>query len=73
MNADNRNLIAAIAISMMILIVYQIYFLPPENTTAEYCFTGTDPGPGPADSGILPASGKAVLKAPARHRKQPRG
>lgn len=31
MNADNRNLIAAIAISMMILIVYQIYFLPPET------------------------------------------
>ena len=31
MNVDNRNLIAAIALSMMILIVYQIYFLPPED------------------------------------------
>ena len=30
MNADNRNLIAAIALSMLILIVYQIYFVPPE-------------------------------------------
>ena len=31
MNADNRNLIAAIALSMLILIVYQIYFVPPEQ------------------------------------------
>jgi YidC/Oxa1 family membrane protein insertase len=31
MNADNRNLIAAIAISMMILIVYQIYFVSSEE------------------------------------------
>ena len=31
MNADNRNLIAAIALSMLILIVYQIYFIPPEQ------------------------------------------
>ncbi|XDZ65303.1 membrane protein insertase YidC [Alphaproteobacteria bacterium LSUCC0684] len=28
MNSDNRNLIAAIAISMLILVVYQIYFMP---------------------------------------------
>ena len=31
MNNDNRNLIAAIAISILILIVYQIYFIPPET------------------------------------------
>ena len=28
MNSDNRNLIAAIALSMLILIVYQLYFIP---------------------------------------------
>ena len=28
MNPDNRNLIAAIALSMLILIVYQVYFIP---------------------------------------------
>lgn len=28
MNADNRNLIMAIALSMLILIVYQVYFIP---------------------------------------------
>ena len=30
MNGDNRNLIMAIALSMLILIVYQIYFIPDE-------------------------------------------
>lgn len=40
MNNDNRNLIAAIAISMMILIVYQIYFIPADQPTPN----GQQPG-----------------------------
>ena len=32
MNADNRNLIAAIAVSMLILIVFQVYFAAPPPT-----------------------------------------
>jgi YidC/Oxa1 family membrane protein insertase len=39
MNSDNRNLIAAIALSMMILIVYQVYFAP-DTPPQEEGFSG---------------------------------
>ena len=35
MDSNNRNMIAAIAISILILIVYQIYFIPPPENQAE--------------------------------------
>ncbi len=39
MNSDNRNLIAAIALSMLILIVYQVYFIP-ETPPQDKSFAG---------------------------------
>ena len=35
MNADNRNLITAIALSMLILVVYQIFFIPEQPPQQE--------------------------------------
>lgn len=40
MNPDNRNLISAIALSMLILIVYQVYFIPDEPPRQDQGFAG---------------------------------
>ncbi len=66
MKSDNRNLIAAIAISMMILIVYQIYFIPapqdPDQQQAsqqEFPSQQVDPNATGQNSGGLNTSGLA--------------
>lgn len=66
MKSDNRNLIAAIAISMMILIVYQIYFIPapqdPNQQQAsqqEFPSQQVDPNATGQNSGGLNTSGLA--------------
>ncbi|MCE2517343.1 MAG: membrane protein insertase YidC [Alphaproteobacteria bacterium] len=40
MNADNRNLITAIALSMLILIVYQVYFIPDTPAPQDQGYAG---------------------------------
>ena len=57
MNADNRNLITAIALSMMILIIYQIYFIPDAPAPQDQGFAGQ------TVDGIQPVQNAAAIAA----------
>ena len=61
MNNDNRNLIAAIAISILILIVYQIYFIPPETDNQQTSQQAANNDASNTDDALPPAPDAGVI------------
>ena len=75
MNSDNKNLILAVTVSMLILIGYQLYFTPPpptpEQIAAQNVVTqvASDGSPVPTISAEVMQSTRAIvdiINAPPR-------